>query len=97
MTTDTVVTLATSRVNSPTFFRPPKRASRRRIPSPKFCAGGARQLLAQAVETEVAELLAAHAHLTTEDGRQRLVRHGHLPERTIQTGIGPVEVRQPGS
>ena len=29
-----------------------------------------------------------------EDGRQRLVRHGHLPERTIQTGIGSVEVRQ---
>jgi transposase-like protein len=33
--------------------------------------------------------------MTSEDGRQRLVRHGHLPERTIQTGIGPVEVRQP--
>jgi putative transposase len=56
---------------------------------------GARQLLAQAVEAEVAEALAAHAHLTTGDGRQRVVRHGHMPERTIQTGIGPVEVRQP--
>jgi len=56
---------------------------------------GARQLLAQAVEAEVADFLAAHADLVTEDGRQRLVRHGHLPERTIQTGIGSVEVRQP--
>jgi putative transposase len=56
---------------------------------------GARALLAQAVEAEVAETLAAHAHLTTEDGRRRLVRHGHMPERTIQTGIGPVAVRQP--
>ena len=32
---------------------------------------------------------------TTADGRQRLVRHGHLPERTIQTDIGSVEVQQP--
>lgn len=56
---------------------------------------GARALLAQAVEAEVAECIAAHGHLTTDDGRQRLVRHGHLPERTIQTGIGPVAVRQP--
>jgi transposase-like protein len=56
---------------------------------------GARKLLAQAVEAEVADFLTAHADLTTEDGRQRLVRHGHLPERTIQTGIGPVDVQQP--
>ena len=56
---------------------------------------GARKLLAQAVEAEVADFLATHADLTTEDGRQRLVRHGHLPERTIQTGMGSVEVQQP--
>jgi len=24
-----------------------------------------------------------------------MVRHGHLPEREIMTGIGPVAVRQP--
>jgi hypothetical protein len=29
------------------------------------------------------------------DGRQRLVRHGHLPERSIMTGIGAVEVCAP--
>ena len=56
---------------------------------------GARQLLAQAVEAEVTAFFAAYADLTSADGRQRLVRHGHLPERTIQTGIGPVKVRQP--
>ena len=55
----------------------------------------ARRLLVQAVEAEVAAFFAAHADLRSEDGRQRLVRHGHLPEQTIQTGIGPVEVRQP--
>ena len=56
---------------------------------------GAHALLAQAVEAEVASFLAANAHLQTEDGRQRLVRHGHLPERRIATGIGTVTVRQP--
>jgi transposase-like protein len=56
---------------------------------------GARALLAQAVETEVAGFLTEHADKRTADGRQRLVRHGHLPERVIMTGIGPVDVRVP--
>jgi len=56
---------------------------------------GARALLTQAVEAEVAEFLSKHADLKTETGRQRVVRHGHLPEREIMTGIGPVAVRQP--
>jgi putative transposase len=56
---------------------------------------GARALLAQAVQTEVTDFLAAHVDKRTDDGRQRLVRHGHLPERSIMTGIGPVEVRVP--
>lgn len=56
---------------------------------------GARRLLAQAVEAEVAEFLGKHANLETENGLQRVVRHGHLPEREVMTGIGPVPVRQP--
>ena len=56
---------------------------------------GARALLAQAVEAEVAAFLAAHAGLVDEAGRRRLVRNGFLPERVIQTGIGAVPVRQP--
>lgn len=56
---------------------------------------GACGILAQAVEIEAALFMEAHAHLTTQDGRQRLVRHGHLPERQIQTGIGPVTVKKP--
>lgn len=56
---------------------------------------GARALLAQAVEAEVADFLGTHADLKTEDGRRRVVRHGHLPEREVMTGIGPVAVRQP--
>ena len=56
---------------------------------------GARALLAQAVEAEVATLLSRYADETSNDGRQRLVRHGHLPEREIMTGIGPIAVRCP--
>ena len=56
---------------------------------------GARALLAQAIEAEVATLLSRYADESTDDGHQRLVRHGHLPEREIMTGIGPVTVRCP--
>jgi putative transposase len=56
---------------------------------------GARTLLAQAVEAEVADFLAKHADLKTGDGRQRVARHGHLGEREVLTGIGSVAVRQP--
>ena len=41
---------------------------------------GARALLTQAVEAEVADFLHRHADLKTEAGHRRLVRHGHLPE-----------------
>ena len=56
---------------------------------------GARALLAQAIEAEVADFLHQHASLKTADGRQRVVRHGHLPEREVMTGIGPVVAQQP--
>jgi len=56
---------------------------------------GARALLAQAIEAEVADFLGTHAELKTADGHRRVVRHGHLPEREVMTGIGPVAVRQP--
>jgi putative transposase len=55
----------------------------------------ARAVLAQAVEAEVSSLLSCHADEFTDDGRRRLVRHGHLPERDIMTGIGAIAVRCP--
>jgi transposase-like protein len=56
---------------------------------------GARTLLAQAIEAEVATYLWERVHLKDEAGRQLVVRNGYLPERTILTGVGPVEVQQP--
>jgi hypothetical protein len=43
---------------------------------------GTAELLVQAVEAEVAEFLARYADRRTENGR-RVVRHGHLPDRSI--------------
>jgi len=55
---------------------------------------GARRLLAQAIEAEADAFLAAMKGVQLPDGRDRLVRHGHGPERQVQTGIGPVAVRR---
>ena len=56
---------------------------------------GARQMLSLAIEAEVAAFLAMHADWVDETGRRRVVRHGHAPKRSIQTGIGPIEVQRP--
>jgi transposase-like protein len=56
---------------------------------------GARQMLAAAVEAEVQEFLARQQALRDDQGRQRVVRNGYLPKRTIQTGLGDIEVKAP--
>jgi transposase-like protein len=56
---------------------------------------GARELIAQAVEAELAGFLDGFAEQRLQDGRRAVVRNGYLPERTVQTGIGEVEVRVP--
>src|SRR5947209_13176369 len=55
---------------------------------------GARRLLEQAIEAEVEAFLSSLKELKLGDGRDRVVRHGHGPERDIQTGIGAVAVRR---
>ena len=52
-------------------------------------------MLAAALWAEADALVASHAEETLPDGRQRVVRHGYGPERSIQTGIGALEVRRP--
>ncbi len=55
---------------------------------------GARRLLAQAIEAEADAFLASMKGVQLPDGRDRLVRHGHGPERQVQTGLGPVAVQR---
>jgi transposase-like protein len=56
---------------------------------------GAKRLLAQAIEAEVATLLACYADERDDQGRQAVVRNGYLPEREVQTGIGAIPVQVP--
>lgn len=56
---------------------------------------GARSLVLQAVEAEFATFLESHSHKKLDDGRKRVVRHGHLPERKVVTGIGAISVKVP--
>ena len=55
---------------------------------------GAQQLLAQAIEAEVQALL-EHFSTLQVNGKQGVVRNGHLPERRIQTGLGDIPVKVP--
>jgi len=56
---------------------------------------GARQMLIDAIEGEVSDYLAERAGLTDTKGHRHVVRNGHLPERELQTPIGPMPVKQP--
>ena len=56
---------------------------------------GARQVIQQAIEAELATLLEQYANVKTLAGRQAVVRNGYLPEREVLTGAGPVTVKVP--
>jgi transposase-like protein len=56
---------------------------------------GARKMLEAAIKDEVREYLAANAEHRDCEGCRLVVRNGYLPQRSIQTGLGPIEVRQP--
>ncbi|AKC70761.1 IS256 family transposase [Pandoraea oxalativorans] len=56
---------------------------------------GARQIIEQAVEAELASMLEQYSNVRSIDGRRAVVRNGYLPEREVVTAIGPVPVRVP--
>ena len=64
-------------------------------PLTEIARDGARRMLAAALRAEADAFVAQHAEETLPDGRQRVVRHGYGPERSIQTGIGALDVRRP--
>jgi transposase-like protein len=63
-------------------------------PLTELARDGARRMLAEALKAEADAFVAQFADLELPDGRQRVVRHGHGPTRTIQTGVGPLEVQR---
>ena len=64
-------------------------------PLTELLRNGARELIKNAVETELEAMLSEYTDLKLLDGRQAVVRNGYLPERTIQTGIGDVVINVP--
>ena len=56
---------------------------------------GAQGLIKQAVEAEFEDFMSKHEQLVDEQGRRRIVRNGHLPEREITTQLGSVNVQVP--
>ena len=83
MNNDTVVSLAA-----------PARVS---DPLTELLRTGARRLIEATVSAEFEEYLSGFVQEQLPDGRQRVVRNGHLPERKILTGVGEVDVRVPKS
>src|SRR6476660_4846412 len=63
-------------------------------PLSELAREGARRMLAQVLVAEADAFVAMCKDLKLPDGHDRIVRHGHGPDRTIQTGVGPVEVRR---
>ena len=64
-------------------------------PLTEVIQAGARDLLRAAIQAEVSAFIGEHAHLLNDEGLQRLVRHGFLPERELMTGVGVVPVQVP--
>ena len=56
---------------------------------------GAQELLTRAIEEEAKIFLESYEKLIGENGLKQVVRNGYLPERSIQTGIGPISVKVP--
>ena len=64
-------------------------------PLSELLRSGAKELIAQAVEAELQVLLDQYQDVRLLDGRQAVVRNGYLPDRTVQTGVGDVEIKVP--
>ena len=56
---------------------------------------GARKLLQAAIENEVIDYIQLHRDRLDEKGQRLVVRNGHLPEREVISGAGPIPVCQP--
>lgn len=56
---------------------------------------GAREVIQQAIEAELAQLLEQYENVKTLSGSRTVVRNGYLPERDVLTAVGPVAVKVP--
>jgi hypothetical protein len=64
-------------------------------PVSELLVSGARQLIMQAIEAELQGFMKQYSEQQTEDGKAVVVRNGYLPERELQTALGPVTIKMP--
>ncbi len=64
-------------------------------PMTELLVTGARQLIHQAIEAELQGFMRQYSEQQTEDGKAAVVRNGYLPERELQTALGPVPIKIP--
>lgn len=76
-------------------FQPPESSESFNDALTELVRKGARQIIAQAVEAELAEFLTQYQSLKDSQGRQAIVRNGYLPKRTIVTEVREVEIQMP--
>jgi len=82
-------------MNDDTMITPLHQPGSVEDPLTEIARDGAKRMLAAALRAEADAFVAQYAEETLPDGRQRVVRHGYGPERSIQTGIGALDVRRP--
>ena len=56
---------------------------------------GARHLLQLALENEIDIYMERLKDIKGHDNKRMVIRNGYLPKRSIQTGIGPIDIKQP--
>ena len=72
-----------------------KKATPTLSPLDEVLREGARTLLQQAIENEVAEYIDLFQYHKSADNRRIVTRNGYLPKRNVQTGLGDITVHQP--
>lgn len=61
----------------------------------KIIREGARKMLQVALEAEVQEFIDLYANHKDSNGHRVVVKNGYKPSRSILSGIGPLEIKQP--
>ncbi len=72
---------------------PEARESRSKLD--QIVQAGPQYMLQHAIESEVAEYINTHVGLVDENGHRLVVRNGHMAERTVVTGAGPIPINRP--
>lgn len=81
--------------NSSTFSQGDRIASESKCELDQLLREGARRMLQQAIEAEVAAYVDSYKDVVDDNGHRLVVRNGRMPSRNLVTGVGPVQIERP--